>query len=154
VNIGNEVHQELLTSETINGWRDSRFLAAVRVVALIAAVAGGIGSVGVVLVVGQRNPSWLLLALFVIWVLSPFAVLVLANVVSTRWSAFNRAMLYGGTLALTLGSLAIYGDVVLRPPKSATAFRFLVVPLGSWLLMALLAPAAAVITRRLQHKGP
>jgi len=50
------------------------------------------------------------------------------------------------TLVLTLGSLAIYGDVALRPPRSTPAFMFIVVPLGSWLLMTIVVSIAALRT--------
>ena len=81
--------------------------------------------------VGRRNESHVLLLLFTIWVLSPFVGLALAANVSKRWSALTRATLYGVMLILTLGSLVIYGDVALGPPRPKPAFMFLVVPLGS-----------------------
>src|SRR5436309_5580415 len=62
-------------------------LALLRRVALIAALVGALGSVGLVLQVGRRKHSpRLLLALFVIWVLSPFVALVVANIASKSWS--------------------------------------------------------------------
>jgi hypothetical protein len=124
-----------------------------RAVALIGVVAGAVGSVGLMLRAGHRNPSRLLLALFAIWVLSPFVALVLANVVSKRWSVLTRATLHSVTLVLTLVSLALYGDVVLRPPKSTPAFVFLVVPLGSWLLATIAVSVAAFISRGLSRRG-
>ena len=104
--------------------------SGLRAAALIAVLAGTTGSVGFLLRAGQRTPR-LLLVLMAIWVLSPFIALVLANVVSKRWSVFTRATLYCVTLVLTLGSLAIYGALILPPAGSARAFVFLVVPLGS-----------------------
>jgi hypothetical protein len=102
---------------------------------------------------GQRTPRFLLV-LFTIWVLSPFVALAWANVVSTLWAVLTRAALYGVTLVITLGSLAIYGDVVVvAPPGSAKAFDFVVVPPGSWLLMAIVVPIAALISRRMSHRG-
>ena len=121
-------------------------------VALTAVVVGAIGSVGLMIWVGHRNPSRLLLALFVIWDLSPFVALVLADMVSQRWSVITRATLYGVMLILALGSLALYSDVVLRP-RPQPAFRFLVVPLGSWLLMTIVVPTAALISGRLSRRG-
>jgi len=128
------------------------FIGLLRVVALIAVVAGAAVSIGLMLWVGHRNPSRVLLGLFVIWDLSPFAGLVLADIMSKRWSVFTRATLYGLMLILTLGSLAIYGDVVLRP-RSQPAFMFLVVPLGSWLLMTIVVSIAALVSRRLSRRG-
>ena len=111
---------------------------------LNAVVAGAAGSVGLMLRVGHRSDSSLLLVLFAIWVLSPFMALVLANMVSKRWSVLTRATLHSVIMVLTLGSLAIYVEVVLRPPKSTPAFAFLVVPLGSWLLMSISCPDSRV----------
>ena len=40
-------------------------------------------------------------------------------------------------LIVTLGSLAIYGYVALSPPRPKPASVFLLVPLGSWMLMGI-----------------
>ena len=92
------------------------FLGLLHAAALIAVLAGAVGSVGLMLRAGHRNPSRLLLVLFALWVLSPFIALVLANMVSKRWSVLTRATLYTVMLAIAVGSLAIYGDVALGPP--------------------------------------
>jgi hypothetical protein len=131
---------------------DGGFLGLLRTVALIAVVAGAVGSVGLMLWVGRRNPSRVLLVLFAIWDLSPFIALVWANMVSKRWSVLTRATLYCVTLILALGSLACYGDVVWRP-RPQPAFVFLVVPLGSWLLMTVVVPIAALISGRRSRRG-
>ena len=128
-------------------------MASLRAVALIAGVAGATGSLGFMLRAGQRTPR-LLLLLFTIWVLSPFVALVWANMVSKRWSVVTRATLYCVTLVVTLGSLAIYGElVVLRPPGSANAFLFVVVPPASWVFMAIVVPMAALISGKLSRRG-
>ena len=134
-----------MTSKVSRGRPESGFLGPLRAVAMIAVLAGAGGSVGLMLRAGHRNNSRILLVLFGIWVLSPFMALILANVVSKRWSVFSRATLYGVMLVLTLGSLAIYGDVALGPPRAKPAFVFLVVPLASWLLIAIV-PVAAFIS--------
>lgn len=140
-----------ITARASRGRTNSGLLGLLRVVALIAVIAGAAGSVGLMLWVGRRNPSRLLLALFVIWDVAPFIALVLADIVSKRWSALTRATLYVVMLILALSSLAIYGDVVLRPPRSQPAFRFLVVPLASWLFMTIVVAMAAQISRRLSR---
>ena len=94
-----------------------------RATALIAVLAGAVGSVGLMLHAGRRNNSRILLTLFALWGVSPFVVLVLADVVSTRWSALTRNTLYSLMLILTLGSLAVYGDVAPGPPKAEVRFR-------------------------------
>jgi hypothetical protein len=142
-----------ITSKASRGKPDGGFLGPLRAVALIAAVAGAGGSVGLMLWVGHRNPSRLLLALFAIWDIAPFVALVWANMVAKRWSVLTRATLYSVTLVITLGSLAIYGDVAFGPPRSTPAFMFLVVPPGSWLLMTIVVPIAALTSRRLSRRG-
>jgi hypothetical protein len=141
------------TSEAGRGRSAGGFLGPLRAVALIAAVAGAVCSVGLMLRASHHNPSRLLRALFAIWDIAPFMALVWANMVSPRWSALTRATLYSVTLVITLGSLAIYWDVAFGPPRPAPAFLFLVVPPGSWLLMATVIPTAALISRRLSHQG-
>jgi hypothetical protein len=141
-----------ISAESNIGRPDGRFLGLLHVVALTAVVVGAGGSVGLMLWVGHRNPSLLLLFLFAIWVLAPFMALLLGNIISKRWSVITRATLYSVMLVLTLSSLAIYGDVVLRPPRSKPAFMFVVVPLASWLLMIIVVPTAALISGRLSRR--
>jgi hypothetical protein len=137
-----------MTSEVSGRRPEGWFLGHLRAAALIAALAGAVSSVGLMLHAGRRNDSRILLVLFAIWVLSPFMALVVANVVSQRWAVLTRATLYSLMLVLTLGSLAIYGDVALGPPRAKTAFVFVVVPPVSWLLIAIVVPTAALISRR------
>jgi hypothetical protein len=123
------------------------FVGLLRTVALIALVAGAGASVGLTLWAGHRNPSRLLKLLFAIWVLVPFMVLLLAYLISKRWSLIKQATLYCVTLILTLSSLAFYGDVVWRP-RPQPAFVFLVTPFVSLLLMTMVLLIAVLISRR------
>jgi hypothetical protein len=102
---------------------------------------------------GHRQNSRILLLLFAIWVLSPFLALLSAQVVSKRWSVPTRVTLYGLMLVLTLASLAIYGDVAFGHPTLKVGFVFLVVPPASWLVLAIVVPIAAVISRRVSRRG-
>jgi hypothetical protein len=115
--------------------------------ALIAALAGAAGSVGLMLRAGHRNPSRLLIALFALWVLSPFIGLAWANVVSKRWSDPTRATLYSVMLVLAIGSWAIYGALVFGLLRAKIGFLFLVVPAASWLLIAVVIPMAMIAGR-------
>jgi hypothetical protein len=137
-----------MTSKVSRGKRESGFLGLLRGAALIVVLAGAGGALGLMLHAGRRNDSRILLVLFAIWDLSPFMALVFAGVISKRWPVLTRAALYSVMLVLTLGSLAIYGDVALGPPRAKTAFVFLVVPLASWLLIAIVVPIAALISGR------
>lgn len=129
------------------GRPDGGFLGPLRAVALIALVAGAVGSVGLMLHAGRSTPRPLLV-LFVIWALSPFVALALAHRASMRWSALTRAALDCVTLAITLGSLAIYGGIIAPPVGSRPAFVFVAVPPASWVLMAVVVSIAALISRR------
>ncbi|SRR5881396_1809438 len=128
-------------------------LALLRTVALIAALVGAVGSVGLLLQVGRRKHSPpLLLALFAIWVLSPFVALVVTNVASTSWSVSTRATLYSAMLVVALGSLAIYGDIGLGPLGAKTVPVFVIVPPASLLLIAIVVPIPALLSARLSRR--
>ena len=141
-----------MASNASQGKPEARFLSVLRAAAAIALLVGAVGSVGLMLRAGHRNPSRLLIILFTFWVLSPFMVLVLANAVSKRWSVLNRATLYVVMLVVTFGSLAIYGALAFGPLRAKTGFVFLVVPAASWLLMAIVVAIAAVISGRLSRR--
>ncbi|HUE56040.1 MAG TPA: hypothetical protein VMO76_09425 [Candidatus Udaeobacter sp.] len=128
---------------------EAGFLSALRAAALIALLVGAVGSVGLMLHAGQRKHSpRLLLALFAIWVLSPFVALVFANIASKGWSVITRATLYGVMLVLTLGSLTIYGYVALGSLGAKTVPVFVIVPPASWLLIIIVVSIAALISSR------
>ena len=117
---------------------------SLRAGALIVVVAGAVGSVGLTLYAGRHNPSRLLVALFAIWVLSPFLAVTIA---SRRSSDFARGLLYGVSPILTVGSLAMYWHPAWRPAGSGPAFVFLVVPLVSWLLLTIVMVISALVSR-------
>lgn len=98
-----------------------------RNVALFMAVTGGIASVGMTLYTGRKNPSALLMVMFAVWVLSPFAALLYVQSISKRWTAAARTLLYWLTLVTTAVSLAAYSGIW-TPPGTHTAFVFLVIP--------------------------
>jgi hypothetical protein len=123
----------------------------VRGAAVIAVVAGAAGSVGLTLYAGRHNPSRLLMTLFAMWVVSPFAALILAAMVAKSWSILTRATLYWLMLVVTLSSLVIYGVVALGPPRGA--FAFVVVPPASWLVMGMVLPMAVLLSRRRSGRG-
>ena len=142
-----------ITSKASRGRPEGGFLGLLRAVALIAPVVGATGSLGFMFRAGQHTPR-LLLVLFTIWVLSPFAALLWANIVSKRWSVLTRATLYCVTLVITLGSLAIYSElVVVRPRGSANAFLFVAVPPASWVFMTTVVTIAALVSRRWSRQG-
>jgi hypothetical protein len=114
---------------------------SVQRVAAIIAVAGAVCSLVLMLRVGHRNNSLLLMTLFAIWVLSPFVALLVASL------ALKRSPLIL-SLILALGSLIVYGDVAFGPPWAKPASAFLLVPLVSWLPIAIAAIASLRRARR------
>lgn len=122
-----------------------------RKIALILMVTGAVGSLYFVFRTGHRNHSVLLVLLFVFWVLSPFMALMVASVVSNRWSAVTRSALYFLIFLLPIGSLIIYSGMW-NPPGVKPAFVFLIVPLISWLLMALILPLASSLRKMMRSK--
>src|SRR5260370_34445122 len=103
--------------------------SVLRTAARIGLLAGATGSFAFMLRVGRHNPSRILIILFSVWVLAPFA----ASIFSMRWAAFSRTPLYIVMLVMALGSPAIYGYVAYGPPRPQPAFAFLAVPFVSWL---------------------
>ena len=91
-------------SEGIGGASPGRF----RTAALVAILAGGTGSVGLTFYSGQSTDERLLVVLIAIWVLSPFAVLLLAHRFSARWSNSMRRTLHGVATVVGFGSVALY----------------------------------------------
>ena len=110
-----------------------------RILARVAACAGAAGSLSLMVYVGRRNPSPLLLVIFAAWVIAPFLGVLFAGLVWKR----GGAMLHGLMPLLAAGSLAIYGWAAFGPPMAKPAGVFLVVPAASWLLIG----AAALFSR-------
>jgi hypothetical protein len=130
------------------GRPEGGILDGLRAAAVIAVLAGGVCSIGLMLRSGRRDSSFILLVIiFAIWVLSPFTALAWAGLVSTRWPAPTRVALYIVMLLVTLGSLAIYGAVAFGAVAAKRGFIFLVVPGASWLLAAVVVSTAALIAR-------
>src|SRR6202171_3427339 len=103
---------------------EGRFVG-LRTAALIAVVAGAVGSVGLLLRATNRNPSQLLVMLLAMWVLSPFVALLWANIASKRWSVLTRVTLYGVMLVVPLSSLAIYvADAIWPRTSPALSYSF------------------------------
>jgi hypothetical protein len=126
-------------------------LDRLRTLARIVLVVGALGSLGLMLRAARHTPR-VLLALFVLWVLLPFAVLLWGTIVSTRWPALTRATLYAAAVAVTAGSLTLYG-LVHRPAGTANAFMYVVVPPLSLAVLALTVALAALKTRRRARRG-
>ena len=121
-------------------------VSPLRTLAGAAVVVGAAGSIGLMLVAG--HPPIVLRLIFVVWVLSPFAMLSLADRIWGRWPASTRTVLHVLAIIIAAGSLVIYGVRVWRPPASTPAFVFVIVPPLSWLLIATVVSFVAFTSRQ------
>jgi hypothetical protein len=104
--------------------------------AIFILFAGGVISAWFTIDAGQDNKSILLKSIFLLWILSPFLVLVRAYSVSGHWSAIRRGILYNLMLFVAFVSMVAYsGEWNL--PGLKPAFLFLTVPAFCWALMIL-----------------
>jgi hypothetical protein len=122
-------------------------LNLLRAAAQVTTIAAGIGSVALVWWVGRGNPSLFLMALFTLWVLSPFVALVIADRLSQR-PASSRATLHGVMLIVGIASVAAYLYVAAKPPRTTPASVFVIIPMVSWGLIVTVVPIAAFMSHR------
>ena len=105
-------------------------------------LVGAIASLGLMLYVGRSNKSFVLMMVFGIWVLSPFAAGIGLNRVSVRWPTTMQTKLYFAILIIAGVSMMTYTLVVLNQPPQP-AFYFMVTPFVSLLLLVLISAQAA-----------
>jgi hypothetical protein len=126
-------------------------LNVLRIISVTILFLGMTGSLGFMLYTGRNNKSVLLMLLFAIWILSPFIALLRINTIAKKWSAFSRISLFSLMIILSSGSLAGYSGL-LNLKETKPAFVFLLIPLISWMLMVLVIPVAAALSRRFSQK--
>jgi hypothetical protein len=114
-------------------------------------LAGAVGSLVFMFNAGRNQNSIFLIVLFTIWVLSPFIALLVANVIAKRWSIPIRVSFCFLILFITLGSLISYCGA-LNLPGTKPAFKFLIVPLVSWVLIVIAISIAVSRSRKLFSK--
>ena len=122
-------------------------MGGLRTAALIAIVFGAVGSVAL-LRHAQEHPPPLLVVLFIIWVVAPFAALAAANIVSTRWSRAAQLTLYIATLVVAIASVAIYLDDNISHRAAQKAVVYVAVPPASVIASAFAVTAAAMASRK------
>ena len=104
-------------------------------IAWVAVLAGGAGSIGLMYRAGSRAP-WLLLAMFLVWVASPFLALAWALRAAPRRAAAAGATIDGTALVVAAASVALYARLI-PAPRSPNAFIFIVGPLAAWVAIAI-----------------
>jgi len=110
-----------------------------RIIAVIVLFIGAIGSLVLMFNSGRDQRSIVLIVLFTGWVLSPFIALFIADMISNRWLPKSRITIYLLILFITLASLIFYSSA-LKVPGAKPAFKFLIVPLISWVLILIIIP--------------
>jgi hypothetical protein len=129
-----------------NTGRDSS-LAGLRSVTLIVLAFGAITSIGL-LRRAQQHPPPIIVVGFIVWVAAPFALLAMANILSTRWTRTVRVSLFMGTLLVTAVSLAIYFDDSIAHRTAKAAFVYVAVPPVSMTLSAIVLAIAAFMAKK------
>jgi hypothetical protein len=118
-----------------------------RVIALAVWAIGAGVSVNLTLYAGHNNKSGVLVTLFVVWVLSPFAGMLAAYVFFRRRPPVVMVTIYCLMLAITLVSLLAYSNT-LNPFAGKPAAVFLIVPLLLWVLTLIAVPVALSRSRK------
>lgn len=127
--------------------------SVLRRIALTITVLGAAGSLVFMFHAGRSQKSVILIALFTVWVLSPFIGLFIVNKISTRWPANLRVLYCWFMIILTIGSLFAYTGKLMGQNTKA-AFIFLVAPLASWLLIVIFFLIARRISGRRKNTDP
>ena len=115
--------------------------------ALAVLLASAAGSIAFMLHAGRRQQSLILVLLFGTWVLSPFVAAVLVSSVSKSRGISTPRSLDGAMVIFGFASLATYGGVAFDYINAKIGFIFLVVPLASWLFIAVVVGTAVLISR-------
>jgi hypothetical protein len=121
-------------------------LCFLRIITLIGVLFGAFGSLGLMFNAGRHTPVFLLI-LFVGLVVLPYIGLLIVNKISKNWSVPIRVTLYCLMLVITLASLVAYSGA-LTSPETKPAAIFLIVPLISWLLIAIFILVAKYLSKR------
>jgi hypothetical protein len=140
--------------------RDENPSAANRTPGMLGAAAGvllwvaAMGSAASTLYAGHRNASRILILMFIVWVLAPFAALGWARVRSrsSRRPANTQTALHWLTLAVTLGSLALYAQAAFRLTGIKSTRIFLMTPLASLVAIAIVLGVPALAARRRRQR--
>ena len=114
----------------------------------LATIIGAVGGLVSMLIVGHGQQSVLLLVMFATWVLSPFVALALVHARAKAWPSPSRTMVQYVAILISLGALARYAYVIVRPLRSQPASTFLIVPFVSWVALAIVAAFGVVSVRR------
>jgi hypothetical protein len=98
--------------------------------------SGAAVALGLTFWMGHRNPSPLLVVMFLLWVASPFAGLIQVHRLGRAWPAARQMELYILSHLVSVASVLAYAAAVFLMHLAKPAGPFLVVPAVSWLVIA------------------
>jgi hypothetical protein len=105
-----------------------------QIIAMVATWLGALLALYFMYSTAHNQKSMLLIALFTVWVLSPFAGIFMATKAPERWIRPVRTPLYWTMIILAIGAVMVYSGTI-KVPHTKPAFIFLVAPFVSWLLI-------------------
>lgn len=108
---------------------------SLRVIRRLVVGVGAGASVGLMWATGRRNPSVLLLAMFAVWVLMPYAAILAIERRLDSTGASARTALTSAALIVMLSSIGVYGFAFAAPPAKPAA-PFLMLPVAQLLVVA------------------
>ena len=107
-------------------------------ISILILLAGAAGSIVFTLNAGRNNSSVLLQLLFLGWVISPYLALLAFHFYSRLWQSISDAFYLRMTGFITLFNTVVYSGIF-SPKGMKPAFVFLVVPLISWMTIAVVS---------------
>lgn len=131
----------------------SRPRRALHDLAVASTIIGGPLALALMLFVGKHNPSALLLSLFSVWVLLPFAMLLGAHTRAKAWPASTRTTLHLLMVSIPIVTVSVYANVALGPASTRHARMFVLVPPIASLLVVTSLSIARLLYRS-RHGRP
>ena len=119
--------------------RDEPERSSLRFIASLALFIAAIGSLASMFIIGSRQKSLLLIAMFLVWVLSPYVALAVLDSRARAWHSASRVRMRYATVLISLMALGRYMWVVIWPLEAQPASTFLIVPFISWIAIAVTA---------------
>jgi hypothetical protein len=128
--------------------RTSSAADGVRTVAELLTLVGAVVSLGLMLWVGHRNSSVVLIAIFIVWVTSPFVMLLWAHRAAKGWPPAREELVRRVAISVSLGSVFVYAATAFLMHLAKPAGPFLFVPFASWCIIALFLGRRITATRK------
>lgn len=132
---------------------DHPIAGLLRGAARLALGLGALAALALTLYTGRHNSSVLLVTMFSLWVISPFAGFTAATRAVRGVRGDIAAATDAAAVVVALCSVAIYAVIAFGPPRRQTAFAFVVVPAASWLAVLPVFLAIRLARKRTGQTG-